>query len=451
MGGIRGRKLGHRSQRRRLVVESLEIRTMLSAVPWLELPVHDSPPGLDVAQDHVPDHVDLPEIIDPREPDFLLDPPAAAGSEGSEAAASQAPLADTFLLHSDPTANHAIYLDFDGHITEGTSWNSGYGVPTIVSPAYDPSGDGASFNTTELERIQRIWQRVAEDFAPFDVDITTEDPGSEDLRKSGTGDQKWGTRVVITDDTFANCGCGGHAYIGSFNDSQDEPVFVYNKSEIGVSAASTHEVGHALYLSHDGLEPSTEYYNGHGSGETGWGPIMGSGYYKNMTTWDNGEYYNTTNSGPSANYNRGADDLQVITTYNGFGFLADDHGDSSGAATALDILGPNASDPSLLDVQGFGIVGNPNDLDFFSFTTAAGTIDLTIDSYYSRIYTSNGDGTYSTSYESTPFNDQGSNLDVLAEPAQLAVRIIQLARSLGSYYRPQFSHTAAFVPFRFGS
>ena len=25
--------------------------------------------------------------------------------------------------------------------------------------------------------MQSVWQRVAEDFAPFDVDVTTQDPG----------------------------------------------------------------------------------------------------------------------------------------------------------------------------------------------------------------------------------------------------------------------------------
>ncbi|MFC1759008.1 Calx-beta domain-containing protein [Planctomycetota bacterium] len=237
-------------------------------------------------------------------------------------------------MHSNPSANHTIYLDFDGHVTEGTSWNSSYGVSSIVSPAFDPSEDGPSFNTAEQQRIQRVWQRVAEDFSPFEVNVTTEDPGAEDLRKSGSGDQEWGTRVVITDDTFANCGCGGHAWIGSFNDSQDEPVFVYNSSEIGVSAASTLEVGHAVYLAHDGNSGRT-YYNGHGSGETGWGPIMGSGYSKNMTTWDNGEYYDANNTGSGANYDRGPDDLGVITTYNGFGYRTDDHGDSSASATGF--------------------------------------------------------------------------------------------------------------------
>lgn len=33
---------------------------------------------------------------------------------------------------------------------------------------------------------------------------------------------------------------------------------------------------------HDGTG-STAYYEGHGSGETGWAPIMGTSYYKNLT------------------------------------------------------------------------------------------------------------------------------------------------------------------------
>ena len=67
----------------------------------------------------------------------------------------------------------------------------------------------------------------------------------EALRRSGGGDTEWGIRVVVTDDTWAGCGCGGHAYIGSFDDGADEPVFVYNSSLAGVAEASSHEVGHA--------------------------------------------------------------------------------------------------------------------------------------------------------------------------------------------------------------
>ena len=46
--------------------------------------------------------------------------------------------------------------------------------------------------------IQKIWQRVAEDYAPFGVDVTTEDPVLEGLRKTTTGDTAFGIRVVIS-------------------------------------------------------------------------------------------------------------------------------------------------------------------------------------------------------------------------------------------------------------
>jgi hypothetical protein len=61
-----------------------------------------------------------------------------------------------------------------------------------------------------------IWRAVAEDFAPFNVDVTTEEPASvEALRRVGTGDTQWGIRVVIggscTD--WYSGGCGGVAYL----------------------------------------------------------------------------------------------------------------------------------------------------------------------------------------------------------------------------------------------
>ncbi len=68
--------------------------------------------------------------------DFIV-----GGGSSSDDSASAA-LEDTFLLHSLPNANHTIYLDFDGHVTEGTTWNSQSERSSIVSPAYDPSGKG---------------------------------------------------------------------------------------------------------------------------------------------------------------------------------------------------------------------------------------------------------------------------------------------------------------------
>jgi hypothetical protein len=46
----------------------------------------------------------------------------------------------------------------------------------IVTPAYDTDGNPATFSADELGSILAIWRGVSEDYAPFDVDVTTEEP-----------------------------------------------------------------------------------------------------------------------------------------------------------------------------------------------------------------------------------------------------------------------------------
>lgn len=180
---------------------------------------------------------------------------------------------DVPAFSSLPGANHTIYLDFDGHVTSGTSWNNG---ATINSPAYSSDADTANFSASELTVIERTFKRVAEDFAPFQVNVTTVAPTIDDLRNTGGTDAKWGVRAVVTKDVAFNCGCGGIAYIDSFDWNSDTPVFVFNTSEIGVAEAASHEVGHSLGLSHDGTSTSG-YYQGHGLGTdtSYWSTIMG--------------------------------------------------------------------------------------------------------------------------------------------------------------------------------
>ena len=163
-------------------------------------------------------------------------------------------------------------------------------------------------------------------------------------------------------------GCGGHAYINSFNSSVDTPVFVYNSSLLGVAEASSHEVGHSVGLAHDGA-PGTTYYRGHGSGEQSWAPIMGVGYYEAVTQWSKGEYYGATNSTSSGNYGKGPDDLAVITTYYGFGYRADDHSDSIVGASPL--VGGS--------VLASGVIEQTGDIDIFEFTVGGGNVVLDID------------------------------------------------------------------------
>lgn len=291
-------------------------------------------------------------------------PQAAPVASGTlPVTAAIAPLSDTFLLHSRPGATKVIYLDFDGHTTTGTSWNTYFsaGAP-IVTPAYDQDGV-AGFSDAEKENIQRIWQRVAEDFAPFEVDVTTEDPGIEALRRTTGTDQNYGVRVCIGGSSFDwyGAGAGGVAYVGSFSYSTDTPCFVF-EAQLGngdakfTAEATSHEAGHTLGLSHDGTNAGVAYYEGHGSGNTGWAPIMGVGYYKPVVQWSRGEY---------ANANNLEDDLATIASY--VGYRADDHGNSIATATYMPVGGSFVT---------AGIIGEGSDVDVFAFTTRAGTISL---------------------------------------------------------------------------
>src|ERR1041384_1861554 len=205
-------------------------------------------------------------------------PPANAPGAEKAGAVLEAPYPDdqTFLLHSRPSATKVIYLDFDGQTTSGTAWNGG---ATIVSAPFDLDGIPSSFNTTERERIQYIWQRVAEDYAPFDVDVTTEDPGVDKLRRTSSSAVYYGVRVVISPTNWYGGG-GGVAYVGVFNyiSSTDkyDTCWVFTlqlgpNGEKAIAEAASHEAGHTLGLHHDGLTDGTEYYRGHGTSA----PIMG--------------------------------------------------------------------------------------------------------------------------------------------------------------------------------
>jgi PKD repeat protein len=281
-----------------------------------------------------------------------------------------APITDTFLLHSRPGAAKVIYLDFDGHTTAGTPWNSGFAAgANIVTPAFSTDADPI-ISDAEKAVIQTIWQRIAEDYAPFDVDVTTQDPGTEALRRATSTDANYGIRICIGGSSldWYGSGVGGIAYVGSFTWNTDSPAFVF-PAQLGagnakyVAEAASHEAGHTLGLSHDGAiatatTTATAYYGGHGTGVTGWAPIMGVSYYKSVTQWSKGEYANASNK---------EDDLAIINSY--LGYRADDHGDNAATATYQ---------PAGASFTSAGIISQSTDVDVFAFTTRAGAVTLSV-------------------------------------------------------------------------
>ena len=304
----------------------------------------------------------------------------------------------TFKLHSRAGAPRTILLDFDGHTTTGTAWNDSYGTP-IVSPAYNPYGVPETFTQDELDRIYLMWRQVAEDFAPFNVDVTTEDLTNPDdlaadpIARETSGDQLFGTRVVITQNTFSNCDCGGFAYLKSFNDygantNYLKPAFVFNSSVVGAGEAITHEAGHNLGLSHDGQTDGTGYYTGHGSGVTGWAPIMGVGYYQELVQWSMNTY-------PLANEDQ--DDIQIIQN-NGAPLMDDDHVDDMSIVdnvTAMTVTDNGATN----QLDAFGLIHLTSDQDMFKFDAAMGSYSISIQAddispnldVEARLYDSGGD------------------------------------------------------------
>ena len=106
---------------------------------------------------------------------------AAAASTPPVAAASPVAIttADAFKLHSKPGATNVLYLDFDGHLITGTAWNAVYGGGLAYDALpYDVDGNPAAFSSSELQNVINVWRRVAEDYAPFNVDVTTQLPAS---------------------------------------------------------------------------------------------------------------------------------------------------------------------------------------------------------------------------------------------------------------------------------
>ena len=259
-------------------------------------------------------------------------------------------------LNSYITAKSTIYLDFDGESINSPMWNAGNNFTAA------PSGLSAS-------AIQEIYERVAEDFRPFNVNVTT----SETVFLAAPVTQR--IRVVVTTTSAWFPGVGGVAFLGSFTWGDDTPCFVFS-DRLGyfpkyIGECCSHETGHTLGLSHQskydaGCNLTATYNEGAGLGEASWAPIMGNSYYRNMSGWNNGP----TPQGCSSNQ----DNLGIITGQNGFGYRTDDYSDDLN------------NNPALIDVTSFnlnGIISTSSDKDCFRFSlTENSNVLLTINPYH---------------------------------------------------------------------
>jgi hypothetical protein len=286
---------------------------------------------------------------------------ATAGPTVESAAALElpAPLERTFELESRPGAKRTIYLDAHGRTLTGTGWNDiTAGAPIELEP-FGFDADPA-FSAAELETLQRVWQRVAEDYAPFAVNVTTRDPGPDAITRSGPSDDVFGARAVLTahdPSSSGLCGgCAGLAYVDVF-DIPDafwhafyQPALIFVsplQPDPGMIADTvSHEVGHNLGLGHQ-KEVGSEYAYGQGL----WAPIMGSSLYP-LGTWSDGVYARSTST---------QDDVEIIAA-SGAPLAADDHGNDADTATPIGASG-----------LAEGVIERRDDEDWFRFTAAGAT------------------------------------------------------------------------------
>lgn len=336
----------NRENRRRFVrplrLESLEPRLALSA---------DVAPDLSAALTH--GGACSCAICSGQGLEWLAAPQAAETIAATTTTSGTMSLASLPQLSSNLAARVKLYLDFNGH-TQGT-WGSWSNVRT---PAFDQNGNVSSFSTGEIASIREIWARVAEDYAPFNVDVTTIEPSSFADRAA--------VRVAIggTWSDWFGSSAGGVAYVGAFTSSAPNVAFVFSKALGGgnaryVAEAASHEAGHLFGLAHQSSYAGAALAQSYNSGTSTLAPIMGVGYYAARTTWHNGP----TDAGPASYQN----DVSVLSSStNGFGLRADDYGDTTAAPSTLIVQSGN--------VNLKGIIETDRDSDVWKFSTGGGTV-----------------------------------------------------------------------------
>jgi hypothetical protein len=258
-------------------------------------------------------------------------------------------------LSSAPGAKAKLVLDFNGNTL--TSWG---GKTNVVSKVYDIDGDATTFSDKELANIKEIWARVAEDYAPFNIDVTTVDPG--------VLTDKVVAKIVIggsyTD--WYGSSAGGVAYVGGFYNGASNVGFAFS-TNLGsgnpkyVADAASHEAGHLFGLQHQAKWNGTTLVASYNQGNSSWAPIMGVGYYASVSVWSNG-----ATSVSSTSFQ---DDMSILAgANNGFGYRVNAQGSSAAAGT----LGTSGT----FNVS--GRIAQNSDQQWWKFSTSGGNATFNV-------------------------------------------------------------------------
>lgn len=333
----------------------------------------------------------------------------ATATASTAAVAASSPLSAIPALNSKPGATAKLYLDFDGDTS--ATWG-GYHPGT--TPAYDSDGDPTTFSAAELASITEIFNRVAEKYSAFNINITTVDPGTLQDRVSA--------KVVFGGaGAWLGSQAGGVAYVGGFSNSASNVAWVFTNN-LGngyaqyAGEAAAHESGHLMGLQHQGQWSGTTLVNEYApANAAGDAPIMGNSYTARRGMWWKGT--------PSTSSTSTQDDLSIISnTTNAFGYRADDFGSAIAAASTLTLNGTTASVA--------GVIEKTSDLDVFAFSSGAGSV-----SFSAKRSTFGGmlDATLS-------LRDANGNVLASADTSTLDESLSATLASQGTYYLTVGSH-----------
>lgn len=284
-----------------------------------------------------------------------------------------------------PTGNPAdtkiLYLDFNGHYQ--ADWS---GYTPGQTPAFDLDGDATTFSDRELRVIREVWMRVAEDYAPFNVNVTTVEP--PELQSDNVANGR-ALRVVI------GGGCddwmfpgqpdrtSGWSKAGYYNDLPNV-VYVFSRTinrwatrgdfnegrainlAAAVATTASHEAGHDYGLNHQRVLDGDTVVNEYDPGTETWTPIMGNNLANDRTTWHNGN---------------NADEMAQLG--NVLGFRSDDHVDflpfRSSTSTKAGLADRSTVVP-MGQISGVsGVISTMSDVDFFRFdVTRTGRVTMAV-------------------------------------------------------------------------
>lgn len=363
----------------------------------------------------------------------------------SGAYAQSHPLAPAF--NSRPGAAYTLYLNFSGFDYTGT-WG---GQTPGSTPAYNGQ-TGATFTPQEQANIKNIWARIAEAYAPYNVNVTTVDPavaagqaGSDLQRQTYYDATPRVMHTVIGNGASSFYGsAGGVSYVGVWSgtsNSGQKTNWAFTNRLGGYNAfhniftATAHENGHAAGLSHQGDFIGTTLVNSYSTnnGSSTIAPTMGVAYSAARSVWRLGKVGGSTTQ----------NDPLVIRQNSGMGnFINDGIGRTLATATQLAF---QSATSHLIDFNvARGIIvpasnTNPQPIGtnnytmgYFRFTTSGGPMSITV----------NAGGQWITPGVADPDPSLDSRLRILdingiqvaiADTASLS-ETISMSLTAGTYY-----------------